>query len=276
MVLTQPVKAPVGSSIGFGFGYVFRNFARLLPVSFLPILLYGLALYYILPDLRLDVQDPTAGIPAILLESIADLLAALILVPLATSVYRAIIEDEPLPGIIPVIGWRELRYSFYYVFLYAGFIYLPLVAIGSAERLDENLSIIVSSAGLVALGAGSFMFVRCTLIYPASAIGAAVGVREVLELTRGNFWRLFLVFVVVAVLPSLLSTFVGFAIVFSGETSNALDSGMWQSKEQIQAMVLPMLPVIWVTTIAYTAAVAHIYKKMTGYDVSPKLAEVFD
>jgi hypothetical protein len=131
----------------------------------------------------------------------------------AVTCHRLVLLDAASVASQPVPrwSWRETRFFYWLV----GTWLICWVAGIAAITLILNLAIMVIGnsitgwfdwAPLVAGIPAYYLFARLSPIFPATAIDRRVDLKWAWRLTRGNGWRLF---VVVAVLPWLLSHFVG-------------------------------------------------------------------
>lgn len=114
---------------------------------------------------------------------------------IAVAWHRFILIGDMPPGRFHLhFGRRESRFAMVSILL--GLLLLPgflLMATGVVAYLGQAdlpgvLTFLV--IGLILLCIGTFFFVRLALLLPAVAVDDPINARLMLELTRGNFWRL--------------------------------------------------------------------------------------
>lgn len=151
---------------------------------------------------------------------ISALVASLALTPLAIAVHRFILLGETTSSYRLELGLRRFRRFAFYTFLlnlialmpaFFGLLvllsirWMPVVA---AALVGLTTAVVAVAGGLVLL----VLMVRLTLLFPAVAVDAPrAGWNRALDESRGQFWRIFLVLIVTALIGFLV--FIGEAIV---------------------------------------------------------------
>lgn len=202
--MAEPVKVPVVEVAIAAGGAVFGRIGLVLEIGWLPLLLIlavlllpWLAWHYLdagpAPSASLDFGDfIVLGIVALCLGSFA------------LRWYRLTLPADP--RVAPqerLVAWlRFMAYTMAVYCLIAGFVAGVTLAAPLGEG-DDPAAIAEQMAAAVAAAALILLITRLSLLFPAAAAGAPLGVGAAWRALRGNSWRL-VGANVVAVMPVLL------------------------------------------------------------------------
>lgn len=230
-------KLPVGDTISATYGFVFRNYLRILGIVWFPVLLMlGAYLAVLGPMMGRMAAAARANDPAAMANGLGLLLliyplSMLLLLMLNVGVTRLALDRKPaVPFFFFTLGrdfWRLLLAT----------IVLVLLVIVAAIALNIVLGIIGAAIGATAAGGSGntvgsvllftlvmlfvtyaamiFVMVRFgMLLSPVVISEEGLGLARAWSLSRGNFWRLFAT-LVVAILPLLAIVFVFFMVAMA-------------------------------------------------------------
>lgn len=203
------VKLDVLATVREAYGGAWNHAGEMLRLIWLPGLLY-LSLSFIGRPLVLAL-----GLWVLLAVYLAALLLWSII---AVAWHRFILTGDMPPGRIHLrFGRRESRFAIISISL--GLLLLPgflVLATGIAAYYLDQLSMQQVSTylivGLALVCIGTFFFVRLALLLPASSVDDPVNARLMLELTRGNFWRLAAALACVFLPISLFQLLIGWLV----------------------------------------------------------------
>lgn len=125
-----------------------------------------------------------------------------------------LIGDAPAGRFHFSFGRREARFLLVSIFLFL--LFIPGVSLVLAgEAMPQTMtSSLLSFFGLLLMLVAIYFFVRLSLLLPGVSVGDPFNPRLILERTRGNFWRLAGVFLLV-VLPIVVLAML-FGLLFEG------------------------------------------------------------
>mgnify|MGYP003631091893 CR=1 FL=1 len=193
----RPKQLDVLAAIREAYSGAWNNLGEMLRLIWLPVVLY-----LILNIIGAMLPDTTSLILRLAMELANFALWAVI----SVAWYRFILIGDATGHDNRInFGRRETRYLFVTfalillampVFMFAGPPELPisgavssfLAGAGSAGALISFFGILLSIVGL-------YFLVRLSLLLPAVSIDEPINIRLVLERTRGNFWRIFALFI---------------------------------------------------------------------------------
>jgi hypothetical protein len=219
------IKVPVTEVMVEAYRSVFGRLNLLLDLAWLPLLLLlaatilpgYLRLYANLPALPAWSGDQFGLTSDDLIEAMVGLLC---LSAFAVRWYQSLLFAGRVPQGLFLGGW--LRFLLYTLLLYlVAVLLLTAILLADTAQAPSYLAL-VASAGMVAAWLAS---VRCSLLFPAAAIGKPLGIAAAWRAMNGNTWRLFAtvllvsvpaVFVVAMILSSI---FAGFGIDAFGDAS---------------------------------------------------------
>ncbi len=304
-------KLPVFSTIGQTFGFVVeRRFFTLLRLVWFPALitmivsllpaLYLFAKYGRLPE---KIQHRVAGAsveyhniedPVLTGLETLDFVSQLVLGSIiAVSIHRLIILDDRRPGtffylrlskqeVLYVIGWiiyfvalMLTLIPFFGYLLYGG--WQQLEAAGFDERVSTAFvrSAFQDPLTFVALGLTVSLavgvLVRLSLTFPIIVAENRASFARSWALTRGNFWRLVIFWILFAILAAILLTFllavtaaavaaiVG-SVVLGGQAIGALGVLVFLVPAAVAFLVYFVLAVT-----LFVAALSFTYQALTDY-----------
>ncbi|WP_421861967.1 hypothetical protein [Parvibaculum sp.] len=188
-------RLDVVKTIGEAYRGAWEHLGEMVRLIWLPGLLY-LALS--IASVFVDIEEQRVA--AVLIN-----LASLFLWPIiAVAWHRFILlGDAPSGHFHIAFGRREARYLVVSVFLTLLFVPGFVLSVAPAFMPANMTASLVSFLGVILVMVGIYFMARLTLLLPAVSVGDPINPRLVLERTRGNFWRLVLVFAAV-VLPMLI------------------------------------------------------------------------
>lgn len=239
-------KVHVGGSIAHAYEFLFGRFFQMVGTGWLPALLYGIGLYVYfvhLQPLPMHGEAAAAMVTAVLSAIAIKLLSLVIVAVLAISLTQqafGIRHDVVFAHF--VLGPRELRlflakFRYYLLFLVllAVVTALCIGAMFAAQKYGAGLVPKVRPLGqpLAVLAAALFAVVlavwfglsmlRLAFILPAVA---SVEHRTLLlrawEITRGNGWRIFFVYVVTLVPVAIGAAIAGYFLLGSNDVMNLM------------------------------------------------------
>jgi hypothetical protein len=203
-----PVKIPVGEVVIAAYRSVFGRFGLALELGWLPLLVFlagilvpDLALRYLVPPAAAATSDAP---PVFDIGDLGNLGEAAIgvfaLSAFAVRWYQFMLFASPsaLPFRLSLKAWLIFTgYGLAILALWTG-LYLALAWPGFAD-VDESvrpLATIVEAAAVAGLFIG---LTRLSLVFPAAAYGAPLGLAQAWQAMRGNVWRLIGINLLVAV-----------------------------------------------------------------------------
>ncbi|MEQ8268045.1 MAG: hypothetical protein RH982_12675 [Parvibaculum sp.] len=144
-------------------------------------------------------------------------LAGLFLWPIiAVAWHRFIlIGDAPAGSFHIAFGRREARFLVISIFLFLLFVPGVTFVLAGESMTQTMTSSLLSFFGLLLMLVAIYFFVRLSLLLPAVSVNDPFNPRLILERTRGNFWRLTAVLVLVA-LPIVILGFLFGALAAGG------------------------------------------------------------
>jgi hypothetical protein len=239
-------KVPVGRTIGHAYGFLAARLAAVLGLGWLPAVFYAAAAWYCLQRMGavMAVSPPSSAAfnQFTAFDFLALLVATALLVPTVAVPFAQLALGRPREPVAAhfVFGGREWRMFLALLCFYAVVIaVLALLALGCQIAIGIGLPPPGSESGGFAMPADlygapislwldgattailaiAFLFltVRFGFFLPASAAAEdKVTLRRAWVLSRGNSWRLAVVYVVVALPPVLLLGAATYAVESAG------------------------------------------------------------
>lgn len=261
-------KLQVVATVSEAFKGAFTHIGEMVRLVWVPGLAYiGLSAVGVLFQMR-----EQAG-----LASLMNLLTIFLWPVIAVAWHRFILLGETGSGVAYFrFGQREARFLVVSIFLVLlllpGFIVMMLgfdatpemwaqMAAGQPVQFEptEGGTIFVFS-GLVLLAAAAFYSVRLSLLLPAVAVDQPVDARAVLDMTRGNFWRLVGAFVLLA---------LGVLVIM---LMLMLVAGLLATLLSVAAFALALIATMIVAVFSQIASVAILsiaYRELSGGGPAP-------
>lgn len=243
---------PVGDVIGAAFRRVLNHPQQAFSVG-LPyfLLLVGLG---VLSALLLPA-DPAAF-------SGSDLMLALIVLIAQLLVYTAMVvawHRVTLLGYAADSGFfrvgmgrRELKFLGYSLLLYLAAA-LVGVAAGIGGVLSPALGIVL---GIAALGGAVFVFLRCSLVFPATAADHPTSLGVSWRQTQGHFWAMFAILLVIA-----LAVFVAVLVIYL-----ALGFVLgWLGMVGQILLTIALVPIQLLAGFIGVSALSYIYRVLSNH-----------
>ena len=207
-------KLPVWQMVGASYAFTAKNFAQLIRIAWLPILMM-LPAVALANWLASPWQLPAGQVSGDLKTEFMNALPSLIQLPFLASIavawHRLVLRQETVPG------WFYARFDAT-VWRYAGFglilsllPYLPLILLGDRPPEENLLSALMSALAGLAL---MLSLPRIALSLPAIALGRDLDPWESWRATSGNTLRLG--FAGLLVLPPIVS--IGWAVMYLERT----------------------------------------------------------
>lgn len=233
-----PTKLPVIAIVKEAFQGAFFHFNDMVRIVWLPTLLYLMINVYI------SHQTSGALEPSIFLI-VAFIASTFLWAMMAVAWHRRILTGEtPTDLIYFKFGRREARFVLVTIML--TILFLPgisflvmsmgltaqdfqnMMAGGEPTINPENVSGSFLLLGYVLLFLASYFSIRLSLLLPAVAIGENVNAGQILNMSKGNFWRLLgavlLCGLVVVIALNLISALVASLMVAMGVDSEGIKS----------------------------------------------------
>ncbi|MGD0144590.1 MAG: hypothetical protein ABSC92_15660 [Rhizomicrobium sp.] len=242
-------KIPVGRTIGQSYSFAFGRYLPLLGIVWLPVLLIGLFGYFILipfyqsfPDLiremALNPHNPRILPPEIYSTvrwiGLLDIVALLIFAMITVGITKEVLGLRQGPRFVYLsFGAAELRVVGSYFILLA-LLYAAMIAVAIVGGLLGALLYAVASGfvqgdskSLSGWGVGAIValavVVYCAAIYvmvrlsylnvPVIVAERRIGILRSWELTKGNFWRVFVISLAIFI-PFMVLEFAALGIAF--------------------------------------------------------------
>lgn len=193
------LKLDILGTVREAYGGAWTHMGEMLRLIWLP------GLLYLATSVVSMYVDPAENLLTSLLLNVV----ALFLWPIiAVTWHRFIlIGDAPSGSFHLHFGRREARFLMVSIFLFLLLLPGLLLAIAgttvAAEQSQSTTGSLLGFIGMLLILVSVYFFVRLSLLLPAAAVDDPVDARLVLERTRGNFWRMIVVFALV-VLPIAL------------------------------------------------------------------------
>jgi len=304
-------KIPVGSTISHAYGFAFGNIVNNLGVVWIPAAIM-LALTYFFQQSYWHAII-AAGDPRTLVQSAPTMAAAAAIVFVLLTAQIAGLTREAL-GLrtgsaflqFPFGGdtWRLIG-SYLLFFLVICLIYLLIAivaavvggvlggALTAASGRDAGMAAAALTVGLVALAivcAMIYIGARMSFLLPAVAVAEKrVSLIRAWQLTKGSFWRIFLV-VLVLVIPFVVAEWVfmvyvlkiSFAMPHPGMTPSEIQAAIEQRQAMNSRMMMDSQRYWYVYQPAglfaglllygmFAGAAAHAYRAVTHEDRVPEV-----
>lgn len=209
-------KLPIWDITKLAYGFLVNDFGTIVRLTWLATLIVCALEYVtslaIIESLRPAMEsgniDALAGIQGgswwNFLNLVVQMLGTAIV---AVALHRVILFGERAPGRIAYLAFGKVELLFVLLPLIVGLAcVLPMILVFSALYLTQStglFALLTAAVGLLAI----FVFVRTSLVLPMAVVTRRFQFKESWNLTRGNFWRLFLTWIVVF-LPMLLVVMV--------------------------------------------------------------------
>ncbi len=215
-------RIPVGQCVGGAYGFLFRRFFTIVALSWLPAAIYALGrlafLWHVEPPIVAGIEQgvhPSIGLGGLVLGYVlfATLVKAVIALPLNRDALD--LRDQPVLARL-VIGLREVRLFGAYVaialILIALLVALALGAGGimmaarwalaQGTPLEGWPVMKIAHAAVAVIAVLIFFYVALRLAFLIAPVAAAedkARITRAWSLSAGNFWRMFAVFLALAV-----------------------------------------------------------------------------
>jgi hypothetical protein len=242
-----PVGRTIAHSYGFAFGNIVNNLGAIwMPVAILYALYFLFAKQYMAAVLQIGTHDPGSMFAALPVLLGAAVVVFLLLVPQIAALAREALGLRTGSAFLQfpfgADTWRLTgAYLLFYVVLIVLYVLLIIcsLVLGIAAR---SLGGQVPPAALGLIGLAVALFVLCAIFYitvrmsfllpPVVVAEKKISLIRTWELTKGNFWRL-LAIIVVLLLPFLIAEIAYIHFVFG----NTLLPPLHGTPEQIDAFM---------------------------------------
>jgi hypothetical protein len=228
-------KIPVGRTILQSYGFAFGGYLRTLRVIWLPMLASAALTFFLRGPLTAQLaaqahaQGQFSGLqfqgPVLLLELAGFLLLVIMSVGITKEVLglprgsRFFYAGFGAAELRVIVGYLAL-FLLFVVFVVAFVIALALIGSLAANSAHVPKAAIVSGVGLLALVlwlALIYAMVRLTFLFLPVTVGEhRIGILHGWELTKGNFWRIFAIGIVVLLPLVIIGIFAIFALLGPG------------------------------------------------------------
>lgn len=271
-------RLPVFATVNRAYAFLINDFSTIVRLSWLPLLLATIVQYvaahaiYDSAVAALEARTPPSGDWPSFWESVSGLIGIVGTAIVAVALHRVILFGDRKPG------------QFYHI------------AFGRTEMLFVALPVAVSlffllmSASFVTVESGAFLaafsllliftffyaMVRLELIFPITVVEGQYNFGRAWALTRGNFWRLLMAWIV-AMIPLfagfflvMFGAFRGFGSLFDfSETDDASLAMLRRAVEAAEAAAsIPMVAVGFCFSLASgavgAALLCYAYKFLSG------------
>ena len=275
-------KLPVGDTISFAMGFAAKNIGLLLRVAWLPVVVSMAGTAFVFGSVGLtDFESLASGVPTqpngslMALGYLLSLAGALLFVPAYVIVTRKAAGGyEPPRGLFAGFrfGKRELRVIGAAILWYLLFLVIYLAFALVIAMLVGGMVAMSGEGGFVAVGALSvvlmialvlgliFFAVRTMLFVPIAATENRVALGDAWRATKGNFWRLFaVVLVLYAVLTGIYLVFaIAGAAIFGIGGETALVPGL----SVLGLLALPAYLFAYLLFLAFPGRAAGVLRPM--------------
>ena len=196
----RPPKLPVIEIVKEAFQGAYFHFNDMVRIVWLPTLLYVVLNVYI-------TQQTAGALEPSLLLVVAFIASTFLWAMMAVAWHRRILTGETQTDFVYFkFGRNEARFVLITIML--GLLFLPgilflvmstglsgediqsMMAGGEPTLQPENVSIAYLMLGYAMLFVAFHFSVRLSLLLPAVAIGESVNAGQIINMTKGNFWRL--------------------------------------------------------------------------------------
>jgi hypothetical protein len=266
-------KLPVFATAGRAYGFLLREFATILRLAWFPTLVVVIVQYFATRALYAAMRSMIeagniAGASALAtvspwqIVSVVALLLGTAIV--AVALHRVILFGDRRPGrfIHLAVGKVELLFALLPIAFY-----LATAGIFLSGALVASLSAaptFVALLGVSAVVAFFFLAIRLLLIFPVTVVERRYDFSQTWALTRGNFWRILGLWIVVFVPILIVLAVVQFLI--GGNVLPA--STPMEVFDRIEALLIPTLVMTFVSIIVQGAlgvgVLSYSYKALSG------------
>ncbi|MEQ8267777.1 MAG: hypothetical protein RH982_11310 [Parvibaculum sp.] len=193
------LKLDILATVREAYGGAWTHMGEMLRLIWLP------GLLYLATSVVSMYVDPAENLLTSLLLNVV----ALFLWPIIAVIWHRfiLIGDAPSGRFHLHFGRREARFLMVSIFLFLLLLPGLLLAMAgttvAAEQPQSTTGSLLGFIGMLLILVSVYFFVRLSLLLPAAAVDDPIDARLALERTRGNFWRMIVVFTLV-VLPIAL------------------------------------------------------------------------
>ena len=291
-----PVRAlPVIETLSGSISFVFQNFGALLKIASLPILiasLLQLVSVYIQKIIFGNILQAVDGHPEELYQAVSfsnfglgslgilvlSLLAYLPVVAFMTRWHRhGIIINGPEPRWFELSfnrgEWRFLGYSallFIVAVVAISSIYVLALIFENSPEMGGSVGFLAFVLVLIFLWV---VFVRTTLVFPAAAIGARAGLKDSWRATKGNFFRITMVYALLLVVMfifmfvwGLVSNLLLAPLGLTLMVDTAAPDPLGNLVPAFASAIIVNLPLTIITTACWVSALSAVFVYLTRSD----------
>lgn len=304
-------KIPVGATVARAYGFAFGNIVNNLGMIWIPVAMLWVASYF-LQRPYLDATMGAMGSPQATLAALPLISGYFVASFVLLSAQIAALTKEAL-GLrsgnaflqfpFGAGAWRVLA-AFFLYFVVMVIVYIAIllgsllltalaVAISGGHGAGATMAAGFIALGLVVFVVGAFLYIATRLSFFLAPVAVAehkVSLIRAWQLSGGNFWRIFSVFVILF-LPFLVLEFVlvyaalgpnFFVPIHTGTTPQEIMAHAQHQQEIVRQMTAKMqtywfvvypvgLVVALIVYGMYAGAVAYAYRAVTHEDNSPEV-----
>jgi hypothetical protein len=290
-------KIHVSATAGRAYGFLFREFGTILRLSWLPLLLVILVQYsalIVFEPVEPERTKPGASPFAIFAEIIGligpggmlGLFAGIIGTAIvAVALHRVILFGERRHGHFFYLSFGRTEWLFMVVFVVFGLVivllflasmmFSPMLLSLAPPRPARSFlltMLILLLPILLLFAAVMYLWIRFSLIFPVTVIEGRADLAQVQTITRGHFWRLFGVWLIVMGPVFLASLFLqwldafGFGLPGTEMTAEYVDDVPALLRSSVLQFVLTL-----VSGALSVAVLSYSYKALKGHDLDEVL-----
>lgn len=277
-------KLPVLATTGQAFAFLRDEFGTILRLSWLLFLIVAIVQYIATmgaieafrssADFERAMQamqeSSGAGVRDLLVNLISVVAAAIV----AVALHRVILFGDRRLGSFVPLAFGKVEFFFVLLPILGMLVFFGLFAVGALVVIPL-MTLMGPFAFTLLIGAflaiGLYVSVRLSLVFPLAVMTRRLRFAESWALTKGNFWRLFGVWILVS-LPMLLLV----AVIFMLSMPNLAGLNTTDPRAKVDAFAAYLSSVIWIQTIGYffvsivgsalgVAVLSYSYKALSGH-----------
>ena len=274
-------KLPVFATAGLAYQFLLREAGTILRLSWFPLLIVTIIQYFAMRAQFAAMRSAfeSGNIGALNMNfpmwqwQIANIVVALLgSAIVAVALHRVILLGDRKPGrfLYVAFGKVELLFALLPIILMVPIIVVSFLAFGLGLTLLPKSASWVAFVGLFLMWVGAvFVFVRLALVLPLAVLEGRYNFSQSWSLTRGNFWRLVGLWLVVLIpLLIILAIFSALTSPFAGLGTAASTKSISAMFEQLDSFLLvqSIFGFVWAIVVGAlgVAVLSYSYKALSG------------
>jgi hypothetical protein len=274
-------KLPVFATAGLAYQFLLREAGTILRLSWFPLLIVTIIQYFAMraqfTAMRSAFESGNVGAVNMNFPvwqwQIANIVVALLgSAIVAVALHRVILLGDRKPGrfLYVALGKVELLFALLPIILMVPIIVVSFLAFGLGIMLLPKSASWVAFVGLFLMWLGAvFVLVRLALVLPIAVLEGRYKFGQSWSLTRGNFWRLVGLWLVVLIpLLIILAIFSALTSPFAGIETAASKKSISALFEQLDSflVVQSIFGFVWAIVVGAlgVAVLSYSYKALSG------------